>query len=133
MSPVTARNCTALAAQLRAMPGNVSATLSRDLPARVLDPLAAAVKSGFIGPYARALAGATHVVTGPPGVSVSGSAPVVSGGATADLLAPANEFGSRATQFRRARPAVLPTLDRETPRILDALDDMILTAMEATR
>ncbi len=127
------RNCTALAAQLRTMPGNVTTALDRDLPSRVLDPLAAAVKAAFTGPYARALAGSTRVVTGPPAVSVSGSAPIVSGGASADLLAPANEFGSRATQFRRARPAVLPTLDRETPRILATLEDITLTAMEATR
>lgn len=112
------------------MPADLRDQLDRDTPRRVAKPLARAVADAWTGPHARILAAATRPVSGPPGITVGGTA-TVSGGATATLLANANEYGSRRRQFRSTRPRTMAkAVEQHTPRILDALADICAAVVE---
>jgi len=83
----------------------------------------------FTGPYAPVLSASTLPVSQPLGVTIGGSRSV-SGGATASLLVWPNEYGGRARQFRRARPAIGPAVEQAADTIVTAMGELAAEAIE---
>ena len=122
-----------LADTLRRLPDTLEVALRRQ-GAALAEPIAARARDLTAGPYRRVLRPAIKagVVAGVPTVTVGGTRPVVSGGATVDDLARGVESGGgrrpRTRQFTRhpyLGPATEQAGDQAVDRLGDILDDLI--------
>jgi hypothetical protein len=133
-----ARECDRNATALRALPRDLAARLARDVPRRVAEPLAAAVRRSGRGVYGARIAATATVTTGsPPAVTVGGPRRVVSGGATAGQLVWGNELGwnGRRTsrQFiRNSSPFIIATVEGQVDDAMDAWVEITDAAVEDT-
>lgn len=124
-----ARSCRTLARQLQGVPDTVARAIETKATDAVARPLADKIARAFTGPYAPVLSASTLPVSQPLGVTIGGQRSV-SGGATASLLVWPNEYGGRARQFRRARPAIGPAVDQAADTIVTAMGELAAEAIE---
>ena len=129
-----AEEAAALADTLQQLPRAIPAALrARGKP--LAEPIAARARRLVTGPYARVLRPAirAQVTAGAPTVTVSGSRPVVSGGATVEDLARGVEYGGgrrpRTRQFTR-HAYLGPATDQAGDAVVGVLADLVETLIE---
>ena len=129
MTDTLAAGAAELSRTLRRLPEALDTQLHRQ-GAALAEPIAARAKQLLAGPYKRVLRPAIKpvVVAGVPTVTVAGTRPVVSGGATVDDLARGVEYGGgrrpHTRQFTR-HPYLGPATEQAAGDVADRLGDLI--------